>query len=216
MNLPMVLTATMIDLPVSEIISEGKTGIQNVKNPQETVETTSAPVKQTPEKPVSNEPFKIKNVRVDARGIHGQVATQWVPKLEVDRIIVIDDKAVKDDVQKMALKMAKPNSVKLSILSTKKAIERLSVPNSYPGEDILVIMQRMETIGSLSEQGYHFETINMGNVPNREGTKQYQNTVHLTDEEIAMMKDVISKGTHFTAQMVPSAAVVDFDKVIGA
>lgn len=227
MNLPMVLTAVMSDLPNEFIISEGIEGIKDVKlalNPAtndqrpESVEVTPQPGRSSAQstKKKEGKPFEIKNVRVDARGIHGQVATAWVPKLEVDRIIVIDDSAVKDDVQKMALKMAKPNSVKLSILSSAKAVERLKDSSAYPDEAILVIVQKIETLATLSKLGYQFPTVNMGNVPNRPGTQAFRKTVSLTADEINIVNDLIGKGTHFTAQMVPNDPIVDFDKLIQA
>ncbi|MGG5329481.1 PTS mannose/fructose/sorbose transporter subunit IIAB [Enterococcus sp. AZ163] len=214
MNLPMAVTAVLGDLPIEQIIQEGKTGISNVKNPQQTGPVQTERHLTQSARAKSGEPFEVKNVRIDARGIHGQVATAWTPKLNIDRIMVIDDCAVKDEMQKMALKMAKPNSVKLSILSSKKAVERLSNKDSYPGEKLLVILQRVETLKKLAELGYRFADVNVGNVPNRPGTTSYRKTVHLTEEEVAIIKTLIHDGTHFTAQMVPNDAKVDFDEII--
>lgn len=213
MNLPMVITAVIgEDLSNEMIIAEGVNGISDVKKP-EILPTNN--LNQTPKKTAKpDSPYKIKNVRVDARGIHGQVATAWTPKLEIDRILVIDDISVKDEMQKMALKMAKPNSVKLSILSTDKAVERLENPNSYPGESLLIIIQRIETLKTLQEKDFWFKEVNMGNVPNRPGTKSYRKTIHLTDEEVEIIKGLINEGTHFTAQMVPNDAKTDFDAII--
>ncbi|MEC6748087.1 PTS mannose/fructose/sorbose transporter subunit IIAB [Marinilactibacillus sp. XAAS-LB27] len=220
MNLPMVLTAVMGDLPSQMVIDEGRAGIKDVKGEISGTNNTDAPahknINQETKAPTINsgEPFTIENVRVDARGVHGQVATAWIPKLGVDRIVVIDDLTVKDDMQKTALKMAKPNQVKLSVLSTKKAVERLNEPTSYPGQKLLVIIQRIDTLKSLMELGYHFKEINMGNVPNRPDTTSYRRTVHLTEKEKEIIQQLINKGTHFTAQMVPNDSKADFDKII--
>lgn len=213
MNLSMVITAICgEELSNDTIMVEGKRGITDVKNSKATpVGNSNKTIKKRVE---LDKPYEIKSIRVDARGIHGQVATAWTPKLEIDRIMVIDDIAVKDEIQKMALKMAKPNSVKLSILSTEKAVERLTYPDSYPGETLLVIIQRVETLRTLREKNFRFKEINMGNVPNRPGTKSYRKTIHLTEEEVEIIKGLISDGTHFVAQMVPNDAKVDFDAII--
>ncbi|MCD5002374.1 PTS sugar transporter subunit IIB [Enterococcus saccharolyticus] len=218
MNLPIVLTAIMAEHSTDMLISEGRNGIQNVKGNTDSCVKSDLKNEKAQQKSMVNKknPFVIKEVRIDARGIHGQVATQWVPKLEVDRIIVIDDKAIKDEIQKMALKMAKPNSVKLSILSTKKAIERLTEKFSYSGESLLIILQQIDTLKKLADQDYYFEEVNIGNVPNRTGTKAYQKTIHLTEEEITILKNLIHQGTHFTAQMVPNDSKVDFDNIINS
>ncbi len=212
MNLPMVITAVLSDVSVNDLVQEGQNGIKNLKEKEE---QSIKKVENKPKKPSGKgKPFEIKNVRVDARGIHGQVATAWVPHLQVNRILVIDSIAVKDDVQKMALKMAKPNSVKLSILTPEKAVERLNNKESYPDEKLLIIIQRIETLRQLANLNYQFETVNMGNVPNRPDTSSYQKTVHLTLEEVNIIKDLIQKGTQFTAQMVPNDNRVDFNEII--
>lgn len=213
MNLSMALTALVDEATTKTLLAEGKNGIKDIKeelrSKADAVETTSV---NSPKK--EERPFVIKNIRVDARGIHGQVATQWVPQLGVDRIIVIDDLAIKDETQKMALKMAKPNSVKLSILSSKKAVERLNDPQAYSSEKLLIIIQRIDTLQALAKLGFYFDTVNMGNVPNRTGTKAFRKTVNLNESEVEILKQLQQAGTHFTAQMVPNDSVVDFDAII--
>lgn len=221
MNLPMVLTAIMADSSNEWLITEGKDGIQDVKEKlrgksQQSEKTTKFQQGNQTEKKKQGKPYLIKNVRVDARGIHGQVATAWVPKLGINRIVVIDDLAVKDETQKIALKMAKPNTVKLSILSTKKAIERLRDENTYQDEELLILIQRIETLERLAKEGYFFKEVTMGNVPNRPNTMAYRKTVNLTETEVDTIKSLINQGTHFTAQMVPADGVVDFDQIINS
>lgn len=59
--------------------------------------------------------------RIDGRLIHGQVANLWTTKLNISRIMVIDDSIVTNDLEKTALKLATPTGVKLSILTVEKA-----------------------------------------------------------------------------------------------
>ena len=44
--------------------------------------------------------MNIVGARVDERLVHGQVANLWTPNLQVERIIVLDEKAAQDDIQK--------------------------------------------------------------------------------------------------------------------
>lgn len=217
-NLPMLIMAMSDDISSDELILEGRREIKNI-NDQLSCENiicnkSKENIKDNSVKKLNGRPKTIKNVRIDARGIHGQVATAWIPKLQVNRIIVIDDLAVKDEMQKMALKMAKPNHVKLSILSCSKAVERLNDVQSYQGEDIMIILQRVQTLQTLDSLNFHFKEINLGNIPNRIGTKAYRKTIHLTQDEKDIIISQIKKGTHFTAQMVPNDSLTDFDKII--
>ena len=45
-------------------------------------------------------------LRVDERLIHGQIAMAWCRALQVQGILVANDEAATNEVQKMALKMA--------------------------------------------------------------------------------------------------------------
>lgn len=157
--------------------------------------------------------MQIFNVRVDSRGIHGQVQTTWIPKFGINRIIVIDDEAVKDATQKMALKLAKPEGTKLSILSTDKAYIRLTDPEAYPDERALVLFEKIESVKKLADKGYRFDEITLGNIPNRENTKKIQKTINLTPDEIAQVNDLRDGGTKFIYQMVPNDQPIVIDQI---
>lgn len=155
----------------------------------------------------------IKNVRVDSRGIHGQVATTWISLFDINRIIVIDDDSVKDTTQKMALKLARPEGTKLSILSADKAYIRLTDPLAYSGERTLILFQKISTVKSLAEKGYHFNEITLGNIPNREGTKKIEKTINLTSDEITIVNGLIASGTTIIYQMVPKDRPVILEEI---
>lgn len=154
--------------------------------------------------------MEIKNVRIDARGIHGQVATAWSRYLNINRIMVIDDNTVKNDMQKMALKMACPAGIKLSVLSCEKAVSRLTDPEAYNGEALMIILINVETLAVLKNSGYQFDEVNIGNLPSRPNTKEIRKTIYITEEEKRTILNIGAAGTHFIAQMVPNEIPVDF------
>ena len=153
--------------------------------------------------------MKISNVRIDARGIHGQVATAWVSSLNVNRIMVIDDHTVKNEMQKMALKMACPNGVKLSILSCEKAVSRLTDPSAYVGEQLMIILLQVETLEKLKNLDYNFKAVTVGNIPSRPGTEAVRKNIYLTQKEKEIFRNMSEAGTYFIAQMVPNDAAVE-------
>ena len=215
MNLAMVIAAAMEEADAAGMISVGHEAIHDVKALAAGAERPFSPARRAARPAVdASEPQQVVGVRVDARGIHGQVATAWVPRTGATRIVVIDDVAVRDETQKMALKMAKPASVKLSILSVKKAVERLSDERSYPGDRILVVLMRVETLAALDELGYRFDLVDLGNVPNRPDTTTYVKCVNLTEREAQIVRDLAGKGTGFTARQVPADPQIDFVAVV--
>lgn len=202
-NLPIILTALTADLPQNLLIDEGKKSIISVNNVVPVIkESNKIPKESIPVQ--SDKPYNLKGVRIDARGIHGQVATAWIPSLQINRVVVIDDNAVKDETQKSALKLAKPNNIKLSILNSKKAIERLADLNSYSGENILIILLDIKTVHFLNDKNFYFDEIILGNVPNREKTEKVSSTVYLSKNEKLILNDALKNGTNVYTQTVPS------------
>lgn len=156
---------------------------------------------------------EIVNIRIDERLIHGQVAAFWTNTLKATRIMVIDDSASRDDVQKMALKMACPAGVKLSILSIEKAVDNLQA-NKYDGDRIFVVLKGPETCTKMWDLGWRFEEVNVGNMSSGLGTKQVKRSVNVNDEDVANFKKLNALGVRFTAQMVPNEDKIDFMPLI--
>ena len=67
--------------------------------------------------------MSIIGVRIDGRLIHGQVANLWATKLNISRIMVVDDEVAGNAIEKSGLKLATPAGVKLSVLPVEKAAQ---------------------------------------------------------------------------------------------
>ena len=150
------------------------------------------------------------NIRIDERLIHGQVAAFWTNSLNITRLMVIDDIAAADEIQKMALKMACPSTVKLSILNVNRAAEKLNNPELYVGERLFVVVRGVETIRKLVDLNVNIETVTVGNMSNKIGSKRVYHTVCVTPKDIDTFNELSHKGIKFIAQMVPSDQAEDF------
>ncbi|ACN84224.1 PTS mannose transporter subunit IIAB [Brachyspira hyodysenteriae] len=147
--------------------------------------------------------MSIVNARVDERLIHGQVAMVWTNTVGATRIAVVNDQAVKDETIIAALKISKPAGVKLSILSKAKAAEKFK-EGAYDEDKIFLITKNIEDMNEIIKDGVPIETVNIGNVAKKEGSVQIKKSVNLTDEDIALIKDMIADGIKVTAQMLPN------------
>lgn len=147
--------------------------------------------------------MSIIHARVDERLIHGQVATVWTNSLGAQRIMVVNDLAVKDQIQIGALKMAKPVGVKLSILSKRKAVANI-LEGKYDAEKVFLITKNIEDMAELINQGVPLQTFNIGNISQKEGSKAIKKSVALTGEDISIIHQLTDKGIKITAQMIPS------------
>lgn len=145
----------------------------------------------------------IVHARVDERLIHGQVAMVWTNTVGATRIVVVNDAAVKDEMIIAGLKMAKPAGVKLSILSKKRAAEKFA-EKAYEGEKVFLITKNIGDMAELVAAGLEIPSVNVGNVAQREGSRQIKKSVNLTDQDIVQIKQIMEKGIPVTAQMIPN------------
>lgn len=157
--------------------------------------------------------MEIVNIRIDERLIHGQVATAWCKYLGATRIIVIDNKVVKDAINKDALKLACPLQCKLSIITTQRAVDNLLI-NKYEGEKLFIIVKSPETLCEIYDLGYHFDSFNVGNMGGKSNTKMVKKSVSVSKEDIEKFRNLENYGIKITAQMVPTDEKVDFMKLV--
>ena len=128
--------------------------------------------------------------------------------------MVVNDAAVKDQLQIGALKMAKPAGVKLSILSKRKAIEKILAGN-YDEEKVFLITKDIADMAALIDGGVPLQSFNVGNISQKEGSRAIKKSVALTDEDIQTVRRLTDNGVTITAQMIPSEpneAIVTFIK----
>ena len=101
--------------------------------------------------------------RIDGRLIHGQVANLWTTKLNISRIMVVDNDIVNNDLEKTGLKLATPAGVKLSILTEEKAATNI-LAGRYDSQRLLIVARRPDRFLSLIEKGVTIPELNVGNM----------------------------------------------------
>ena len=147
--------------------------------------------------------MSIENARVDERLIHGQVAMVWTNTIGATRIIVVNNEAVNDESIIAALKISKPAGVKLSILSKEKAIDKFK-DGIYDEDKVFLITKNIQDMNDIIEGGINIESVNIGNVAKKEDAIQIKKSVHLTKNDISLIKNMIENGIKVTAQMIPN------------
>lgn len=145
----------------------------------------------------------IKAVRVDHRLVHGQVAFSWTHFLGVSRIIVIDDKAANDEMQKMAINMSRPSGVKMNIFTVEKALSKMEKVETL--KDVIFIVFGCTNDAARFIREYpKIEELNYGGIAKKEGSKQFSSVVYLNEEEIKDTKTILNAGTRIIMQQLPT------------
>lgn len=141
--------------------------------------------------------------RVDERLIHGQVATGWTNKLKSQRIMVIDNKVIKNDIDKMALKMACPPNCKLSILSIETAIKNL-LSDKYEDERIFIVCKEPKYFLELLKAGIKFTELILGNISGKEDSKMLRRSVYVNEKQKIDLDSICDYGVTIGLQMTPA------------
>ncbi|MDF3335693.1 PTS system mannose/fructose/N-acetylgalactosamine-transporter subunit IIB [Lacticaseibacillus rhamnosus] len=151
----------------------------------------------------------IVNVRIDGRLIHGQVARIWTGALQATRIMVVGEAVAHDDLEKTALKLAKPSEVSLSILPPDRAATNF-LNHRYDSQRVFIVTREPEALLELANAGVAIKEINIGNMPSGEGRSQIYKSVSIDDKDAATFKELSNKGIRLYHQMVPNDSQEDF------
>ena len=149
----------------------------------------------------------IKNIRIDDRLIHGQVATMWSNKLGVTRLMVVNDAVANNSVQKQVLRMATPAGIASSIITEETAIKNITA-GKYEGQNVLLIVKSPVDLIPFVEAGFKIHNINVGNMSAKSNTEVIKTTISVTKEEKEAFKELIERGVEVTAIMTPGAPKV--------
>ena len=153
--------------------------------------------------------MSIIGVRIDGRLIHGQVANLWTTKLNITRIMVVDDEVAKNDIEKSGLKLATPPGVKLSVLPIEKAANNI-LAGKYDSQRLLIIAREPDRLLKLVELGVPIEEINVGNMSQTNETRSITKSINVVDQDVEVFNKLQAKGVRGGAQMVPSDKAENF------
>lgn len=155
----------------------------------------------------------IKEIRVDDRLIHGQIALTWPKALNVKRILVANDEASMDKTQQMTLKMAVSDNIKVLVKSIDDSIKLFEHPKAKD-VDIMVIVNKVADAEKLAEKLediiVRVNVANMGRfdgIPNNQKTTLITNVLLSDSEKQALERLVDKYSFEIVHQIVPDNSV---------
>lgn len=148
--------------------------------------------------------FLIKLVRLDYRLLHGQVCFSWVQHVGAERIIVVDDDSATNDLKKSALKLAKPQGVRLNVFTGAQVVAKLDKIRSL-SENIIIIFGNTDTLLEFCKVAPEVASINYGATANKAGAKQFDESIFLTEAQQADTQAILELGRNIYMQQTPSA-----------
>jgi len=140
--------------------------------------------------------------RIDDRLLHGQVVVSWIPYLKINEIIIVDNEYAKDAFMTTIIKDAAPGNLAVQVLAVNEAADYLE--NDDDGLRILILSRYIENIAKLIELNVPINKVNVGGLGNMPGRKRFLNSIHLSDDELNILKDLKNKNIEVEIKMLPN------------
>lgn len=135
----------------------------------------------------------ILNARVDDRLVHGQVATSWIRGLEIQVVVVVDDRIAQDNMQKSILKMSAPADTKVYALSVHGFMDRYQKGILDPYR-VMLVFENLNSVYELVQSGFKLDTLNLGGIRFKEGRRQISKALSLSPEEEELVRKLVKLG----------------------
>lgn len=144
-------------------------------------------------------------LRVDDRLLHGQVAFSWLNFLGPDAIVIANDGVLTNEIQKAAIKMAKPTGVKMSIRSLKGGIDLINDERVRDLKLFVVVRTTEDALTLINNVNEHISFVNIGGLSNRtKGNNKLVKGVYLSDQDIINVKEIMKKVDKVDVRIVPT------------
>lgn len=162
----------------------------------------------------------IKELRVDDRLIHGQIALTWPSQLGINHIVVANDNASTDKTQQATLKMAVQGDVKVLIRSVDDTIKLMQNPKAKSVGMMVLVSCVVDAERLFSALGSdNIERINIANVGRFDGIPKDQKaqlnaTIYLTKADKEAADKLLEQNANVVSQIIPSDKVVKFSNIM--
>ena len=142
--------------------------------------------------------------RIDDRLIHGQVAMAWSKAANADIIIAVDKTAANDQLQKMALLLAKPSGVEAKIIDPKdfgKTYQEVK-----ESKVMVVVGNPIDARKIVKElKGKENFDINLGNLKSGDNKEKISGSIYVTPEEKSALEEIKKDGFKIYIQGTPTS-----------
>ena len=149
--------------------------------------------------------------RIDARLIHGQVATQWCGSVGANLLLVANDEVAGNEMRQGLMNMAAPAYAQTRFFTIETTCAIIS--KASPQQHIAIICDCPQDVLRLVEGGVPIKKVNIGNMHMAEGKRQVATSVAVNDDDVACFKKLQDLGVELEIRRVPDIAAEPVDKL---
>ncbi len=152
--------------------------------------------------------------RIDDRLIHGQVIVGWVKRLRLNCIIVANDEAATDYVQKSLMALAIPqDEVKSFFWTLEETVVKVN-SGAVASYHYILLVNSVFDAYKLIDLGLKATELNIGGLHFKNNKSQYSTSIFLDETDIDLLEDLQKRGIKITAQPLPDDSCVELNKIL--
>lgn len=154
----------------------------------------------------------IKMLRIDHRLLHGQVAFSWTSHIGADCILLASDTLLQDHLRLSAIKIAKPNGIKVVAKSIDDAITAIKsgITDKY---NLFIVVENIADADRIA-RALSIHQINLGGTKPSADRKLLSKAVYANASEIAVLRSLMEDGYEVFNQMIPTEKRIETKTLI--
>lgn len=142
---------------------------------------------------------EIIQARIDDRLLHGQVVVKWIPYLEVDTVIIIDNELDSNSFLKRVTLTAAPKNIQSLVTSIEGFVECYEKAKGRT----LLIAKKPQVFEKLINQGIDIKKVILGGMGSCEGRHNLYRNIHVSGEEIDSLIKITELSIEVNIQIIP-------------
>ena len=148
--------------------------------------------------------------RVDNRLIHGQVLEAWVPHVQADYIVVVDDEVAADPFRKLLMTSVVPKTLAVDIYSHAQ-VESVCNSDKLKKKNVLVLFSTPSDALRAYQDGFQFYALNLGNMHVGAQKCCISRTLYMDSADIEDLEQLSQNGVDISAQCIPTDRALHWD-----
>lgn len=154
--------------------------------------------------------------RIDERLLHGQVVVSWLPYINVNEVMVVDDENANDEFMKELIISSAPENIKTNVFSLKDAIDYISNNDMNDNDRVFIVTKQISNIIELIKNDINIDKVNLGGLGFNSNRKRFLNFISLSNDELTKLKELNDLlNDRLEIQMVPNDKMYTFKDLIG-
>lgn len=142
--------------------------------------------------------------RIDNRLVHGQIIEAWLPHLNTQTLVVLNDDLAQNCLQQEIMKLAIPDKISVFFLPVSEGSSAYEkVRKNTSGSALFLLANCMDAL-RLAENGVFIPILNVGNIHYAPGKEQMFPNIAVSVEEKSCLMRMESGGTNLDFRSIPS------------